>query len=94
MTAQVVTGYAKTQQAISGGVEYVTTLKTPVQMTFVCPEGIDIITKNEAFSAMIFGALRPTVSLCPSEGNWPSILREKIIAINPLLMKRREKERK
>lgn len=60
VAAQVVVGYAKTQQAIAGAVEYIGTLKEPEQFTFVCPEGIDIITKQESYrNAMRNTAAKP-----------------------------------
>ena len=59
--AQVVVGYAQTQQAIAGAVEYIGTLKEPEQFTFVCTEGIDIITKYENYRDTIMKILMHTL---------------------------------
>jgi len=57
MAAQVVHGYHETQQTIANTLDYLATVNTPVQFTFVCPEGIDIITKDGGFGEMVLKKL-------------------------------------
>ncbi|MDL2238425.1 hypothetical protein LJC56_11485 [Christensenellaceae bacterium OttesenSCG-928-K19] len=47
--APVVVGYYESRQVLSDLVDFLTTLDDPAPITFVCPDGIDIITKDEKF---------------------------------------------
>ncbi len=53
----VVVGYYESRQVISNFVDYMVTLDKPTHITFVCPDGIDIITKDEVFGMDILSRL-------------------------------------
>lgn len=62
MPARIVTGVAETRETVASVFDYLAMLHEPAQVVFVCPEGLDLITRDEAYFQKILHKLNASLS--------------------------------